>query len=74
MVDKSASIKMQENEKSIKMNKKTFVPDFVANKDFVLVQNEDKYVFEKGKKASETNSREIPIKFEQNLKTEKVIK
>lgn len=76
MVDKDTSIKMQEDEKGDKISKKSkdVIEDFEAKKDFRLFHNQYDFTFEEGKKASETNSTPIPKIFEQNLKTEGVLK
>ena len=46
-----------------------YIKGFIAQKDHIIVQNDERYEFIEGKKYSK-----VPTKWEQTLITEKVIK
>lgn len=50
-----------------------YLEDSTALKNHVIVQNDERYEFIEGKKFSETNSKEIPIRFKPTLISEGVI-
>jgi len=62
------------NKSTKKMVQSGSLKDFKSLKDHIIVQNNERYEFKKGKKASETNEEKIPSKYEGTLKVEGVIK
>lgn len=52
------------------MKKKETKENIIAKKDFLIVQNNERYEIKKGDNIKELN---IPEKFYQNLKTESII-
>ncbi len=51
-----------------------YLDDFMALNDHVIIQNENRFVFKKGKRSSETNTSPIPITYKATLETEQVLK
>lgn len=51
-----------------------FLADFTAKKDHVIVQNDDRFEFKTGQKASETNSQPIPSRYRETLVVEGVLR
>ena len=51
-------------------DKKTVKKNIIAKKDFLIVQNDERYEIKEGDDINELN---IPSRFYDNLKTEKVI-